>query len=146
VSSVGSATNLAYQSRGALIFQNELKQFNSVRLYQMKHHRIIPLLFVLFLSISGEATKADGLSTNEYVAFMDFMIPFCSENEPDRASDFQKLRNPPYACMPDNQARNEQARHSADYRALADMLTKENSNLSKEEITKMCKIFLEARC
>lgn len=112
----------------------------------MQNHKIISILLGVFLTLSTSSIGAEGFSTFENIAFQDFMIALCSQNEPSRADKFAKIRNPPYTCTPEDAVLIARARKSSEYRALRSKLAKEMDALSKEQITEVCRSLLDARC
>lgn len=89
---------------------------------------------------------AQGMSAFEALAFQDFMVWQCSRNEPARAAEFARLRNPPHTCAVQDASVVEQGRKSLDYQAFTAKLAREMGALSKRQLTEICQSALTTRC
>lgn len=101
---------------------------------------------ILALVLNVQAAQAEGLSTYASIAFQDFTVWQCSRNEPTRAAEFAKLRQPPHTCATLPPEVMEQARKSVEYQAMHNRLAREMGPLSKQRLTDFCQAALDARC
>ncbi|MEK8029669.1 hypothetical protein AACH06_02455 [Ideonella sp. DXS29W] len=112
----------------------------------MKPPRILPTLVLALMAAAQGSARAEGPSTDEYVAFQDFTIRHCAQHDPERSKEYEKLRNPPYACAPEDRAIAEKARQSTDYASMTQKLTERFSTLSASQRIEVCRSTLAAKC
>lgn len=100
----------------------------------------------LCLLLGARSPVAEGFSSVEAIAFQDFMVWQCSRNEPARAAEFARLRNPPHTCNAQDAALVEQARKSDEYRAMNIRLARQMGALSRTQLSDVCRSALAVRC
>ena len=102
--------------------------------------------FMLFQALAPGFARAEGLSTFEYVAFVDSNIELCQRVKPQSAAQFELLRNPPYACAPRDLSIENLARSRLEYKEFRQKLKSEFSPLTSSERIEYCDSLFQTKC
>ena len=89
---------------------------------------------------------AEGLSTFEYTAFVDFNVELCQKVKPQAAAQFELLRHPPYTCAARDLSSEKFARQRIEYKEFRQKLTQEFAQFSKIQRLEFCDSLFQTKC